>query len=114
MSGATRSRPAEMPAPAAAGASRNVSALRATAQEGNTAALESLLLPGLPVNARDAQGRTALVEAVRHAQVTAVEKLLAHGADPNLADAQGVTPLALAQASAEPDIEALLRRYGAR
>jgi hypothetical protein len=66
------------------------------------------------LEARDADGRTALMLAVTHGQLAAVEALLAHGADPNAADIHGVTPLQAALAARQPAIAAALRRAGAQ
>ncbi len=86
---------------------------RRAAQDGDLAALERLLLQQSDINARDAQGRSALMLATVNGRAGAVAALLAHGADPNAADAQGRTPLAAALAAGQSDIAATLRRCGA-
>jgi hypothetical protein len=69
---------------------------------------------GAAVDARDAQGRTALLRAVVAGRVDHVKLLLQRGADPTVADASGRTPLALALAEGREDIADALRRAGAR
>ncbi|HEX4618612.1 MAG TPA: ankyrin repeat domain-containing protein [Steroidobacteraceae bacterium] len=88
--------------------------LRHAAGAGDLTALRAQLAAGGDIDARDAQGRTALLLATLHGQPRAVALLLADGADPNAADAQGTTPLQAAVAADEREIIALLRRYGAR
>jgi ankyrin repeat protein len=50
-----------------------------------------------PVNARDAEGRTALFLAAQLGNVDALSALLAAGADPSIADAAGCPPLLAAE-----------------
>ncbi len=59
---------------------------------GATAMLQLLLDQGLDINARDIQGRTPLLLAVRRCSV-AVAFLLDHGADPTIGDRRGGTAL---------------------
>ena len=115
--------PAAPPAPQAAQpgevvasppASADPDVLRQAAATGDLAALRVQLGSGGDIDARDGQGRTALLLATRSGQADAVAVLLAHGADPSAADAQGTTPLEAAVAADERRIIALLRRYGAR
>jgi hypothetical protein len=101
-------------APTAAPAPFDPQALRRAAATGDTAALNSQLAAAGDIDARDAQGRTALFLATLHGHQRAVAALLAHGADPNAADARGATPLAAALAAGEPEIATLLRQAGAR
>jgi hypothetical protein len=89
-------------------------ALREAAQSGNVQRLEALLAEHIDIDARDANGRSALMLAVVHDQKEAVTSLLAAGADPNAADTSGTTPLEAAIAAARPEIAAALRRAGAR
>jgi hypothetical protein len=88
--------------------------LRRAAEIGDVAKLQTLLDMQSVVDARDADGRTALMLATLHGQARAVDVLLAHGADPNAADARGTTPLRAALAGNQPDIAAALQRAGAR
>jgi hypothetical protein len=87
--------------------------LRRAAQTGDIAQLQ-MLVAKQPPDARDADGRTALMLAVLRGQSDAVDVLLANGADPNAADAHGTTPLQAAVAGHQPDIAAALERAGAR
>lgn len=62
------------------------------ARAGNTTQLEHLLTTqGVPIDTRDAAGRTALMLAARNGQTTTVRKLLEWGAHPALADNDGLT-----------------------
>jgi hypothetical protein len=88
-------------------------AFRRAAAAGDLAELAALLPHQSNINARDAQGRTALMLATVNGQAAAVTALLAGGADPNAADALGRTPLAAARAAGASDIVATLERYGA-
>jgi Ankyrin repeats (3 copies) len=87
--------------------------LRRAAQTGDIAQLQ-MLVAKQPPDARDADGRTALMLAVLRGQSHAVDVLLANGADPNAADAHGTTPLQAAVAGHQPNIAAALERAGAR
>ena len=86
----------------------------ARAQQATDAGKPRTALEHPDINATDADGRTALTQAVVHNQLAAVEELLRRGADPNLADAVGQTPLQLAVANHQPAIIAILKRAGAR
>ncbi len=66
------------------------------------------------IDARDGNGRTALMLATLHGRRAAVNALLAAGADPNAADAEGTTPLQAAVAGGQPEIIAALQRAGGR
>lgn len=67
-----------------------------------------------PVNACDAQGRTALHEAVSGSHARLARVLLQNGADPNLQTAdQRLTPLHLAARAGHMDLLADLARHGA-
>lgn len=88
--------------------------LRHAAAAGDLTALKGALAAGLDVDARDGEGRTALMLATLNGQAGAVAALLARGADPSGADAHGTTPLQAAVAADEREIIAMLRSYGAR
>jgi hypothetical protein len=92
--------------------------LRRAAELGDVAALQSILGAHadqpLDLNARDANGRTAILLATMTGAAPAVEFLLAHGADPSIADGSGKSPLQVAIADQRADIAAALRLAGAR
>jgi Ankyrin repeats (3 copies) len=88
--------------------------VRRAAEIGDVTTLQSLLGKQPVMEARDADGRTALMLAALHGQAAAVDALLARGADPNAADARGMTPLQAAVAGNQPAIVAALQRAGAR
>ena len=66
------------------------------------------------VNARDSEGRTALMLAARHGQIKAVVALLADGADPTIADSHGFTPLRVANSAGNSSIIVALKKAGGR
>lgn len=68
--------------------------------------------PG-PIDARDDEGRTALMRAVLQGRLDAVVTLLGRGADPNAVDTAGVTPLQAARAGSDPQIVDALLHAGA-
>ena len=90
--------------------------LPAAAMAGDVDAVLRLLELGLPVDASDAQGCSALLRAAGGGQVELARRLLARGADPSARARTGATPLsaaismrhtavveALLQAGADPD-----------
>ena len=88
--------------------------LRGAAEIGDVAQMRMLLDKHSPIEARDEDGRTALMLAVLRGQSDAVNALLARGADPNVVDAHGTSPLQAAVAADQQAIIAALRRAGAR
>lgn len=66
-------------------------ALRDAARVGNAREVESLVNQGVPVDARDTAGRTALMIAALNGHTTAVQKLLTLGAQTALVDGDGLT-----------------------
>ena len=66
-------------------------ALRDAAGVGNAREVESLINQGVPVDARDTAGRTALMIAALNAHTAATQKLLALGAQTSLVDGDGLT-----------------------
>jgi ankyrin repeat protein len=72
-----------------------------------------LLDAGAEVNAKQHGGWTPLHSAVQNKQIPLVELLLERGADPNLSNDAGLTALAIAQAAADEESIALLRKHSA-
>jgi len=88
--------------------------LRRAAERGDLTKLRTLMAEGVPTEARDADGRTALMLAVQHGRADVVNELLAHGADPGAADADGETPLQTAVITGQTVVAEALRRAGTR
>jgi hypothetical protein len=85
--------------------------LPAAAQAGDADAVERLLALGLPLDARDAQGCTALLRACGGGHLALATVLLGRGADPALAAHTGATALSAAvSARREPVVRLLLER----
>lgn len=73
-----------------------------------------VLVRQVDVNAREADGATALLWAAQWDHLPTAEALLAAGADPNAANVYGVTPLYFAATNGSPALTTLLLRHGAR
>ena len=94
------------------GRALRASDLPAAAACGDVAAVERLLVLGLPVDARDAQGATALLRACGAGHRAVAEVLLARGADPALAAGTGATALSAAVSAQRAPLVELLLAYG--
>lgn len=105
-----------------ANAANSAPALTAAAEAGRSAEIERLIASGVDLEARDGQGRTALLLAVAGNHVAMAKALLAAGASPNtqaanrdtpwlLAGASGRTEIVAAMLPLKPDL-ALRNRYG--
>ena len=81
------------PAAPAANASAKSSAPRAAAPSAALADRSRRAQADGVLDARDEQGRTALVVAIQAGDAQSVRRLLEAGADPRLPDGQGITPL---------------------
>ncbi|MBO4316704.1 MAG: ankyrin repeat domain-containing protein [Mailhella sp.] len=81
--------------------------------EGGETLVDMLLAAGADPNARVANGRTALIFAVRDKKTAVARKLLDKGADPNIAEKDGISPLVYAVRSGDPDMVRLLVKHGA-
>jgi ankyrin repeat protein len=80
---------------------------------GEADAVRRLLDLGLPVDATDAQGCTALLRAAGGGHRAVVDLLLARGADPRLAARSGATPLSASVSMRQVDIVERLLDAGA-
>jgi len=87
---------------------KNVTDLVATASRGDNKTLQQLIERGIPLNAVDQNGQTALSESCWNGHINTVRLLLENGADPSIKKPDGETPLTLAVARKHPDIVALL------
>lgn len=89
-------------------AAHAASDLLAAAESGRTAEVKALIEKGADLEARDSQGRTALLLAVAGNHVEMARALLAAGASPNTQAANRDTPWLLAGASGRTDIIAAM------
>lgn len=89
-------------------------ALDVVALESQLTTLEALLVDGLDVNARSADGGTLLHWAAQKGHLEAVELLLKSGADPTVTDRLGKTPLQWAVEAGHRPVAERLRRQGRR
>ncbi len=74
------------------------------AARGNEAAVSALLTKGAPLDARDAEGRTAMMAATYGHHTSVVALLLKADADPNIRDDKLSNPLLHAGAEGHLDI----------
>ena len=88
--------------------------LRQAAAAGDVTRVRELLALPVDIEARDAQGRTALFLAAQQGRTDMVQLLLAHGADANAADAGGITPLGAALAGGYAEVASALRQAAAQ
>ncbi|KQQ83803.1 hypothetical protein ASF73_17525 [Xanthomonas sp. Leaf131] len=86
----------------------------AAAMTGDTDAVRRLIDLGLPVDAVDAQGCTALLRAAGGGHLGVVAHLLGRGADPQRAANSGATPLSAAVSMRQTEIVAALLQAGAQ
>ena len=66
------------------------------ARKGHTEQVEALVQQGTPVDARDPEGKTALMLAAMNGHTATVQRLLALRANPTLVDRDGLTAAQLA------------------
>ena len=86
----------------------------AAATRGDADAVRRLIDLGLPVDAVDAQGCTALLRAAGSGHAAVVDLCLARGADPQHAAASGATPLSAAVSMRQTPIVVALLDAGAQ
>ena len=79
--------------------------LRAAAADGRTAELEALLGQGVPVDAPDAGGTTALMKSIQTDQPAAAALLRRHGASLDQRDRTGVSARDMAAAKDDPALD---------
>jgi uncharacterized protein len=84
------------------------------AAEGDVAAIHVFQAPGASVDARTADGSTALHAAAVTGQLGVTEMLLSRGADPNAVNRSGDSPLASAEFAHQSEVARVLRERGAR
>ena len=89
-------------------------ALLQAACDGDVFKVKSLLEQGADINAKDKNGRTALILATEKGYVEIVKVLLEHGADVNAIDKNCNVPLSLAKEKGHSEIAQLLKQAGAR
>ncbi|HET6604741.1 MAG TPA: ankyrin repeat domain-containing protein [Xanthomonadaceae bacterium] len=87
--------------------------LTTAAAAGDLAAVRRLVELGLPLDAGDGQGCTALLRASGNGQLPVVQWLLAHGADPDHAAHAGATCLSAAVSMGFEPVVATLLEHGA-
>ena len=95
------------------GAAGGDESLLTAARAGDTKALRTRTQQRANVNAREADGTTALHLAVLRDDIDAVDLLLRGGADPKAADRYGVTPLTVACINGNAGIIERLVKAGA-
>lgn len=113
------SAPAGRGVPLAQSAAAPPATLTQAAALGDLARVRELLAAGAPADARDAQGRTPLLEAVllgdgSRRYVDIARALLEARADPNAADRDGTTPLAHARRLGQGDMARTIESFGGR
>lgn len=86
--------------------------LPAAAKEGDIGAVSRLLDLGLPIDALDAQGCSALLRASGGGHIALVEELLVRGADPALSARSGATCLSAALSMRQDAIVQTLLAHG--
>lgn len=88
--------------------------LQLALQQGNIRIASQLIRAGANVDAKGANGRTALYDAVSGIQLDAIRFLIHSGADVNVRDTEGASPLDDAVWHGALDSVALLLAHGAR
>lgn len=94
-------------------AARVVDVAMDLARQGRTDDLLEFLDHGLPIDAQDPDGNTALMLAAYHGRAETVRALIERGADVDLTNARGQSPIAGAIFKGEDEVVAALRDAGA-
>lgn len=81
--------------------------------KGSTDAVNLLIRNGAKVNAKSANGYTALMAACDNENLESAVSLITHGADVNGQTSDGESPLGIAATRLQPEIVALLLEHGA-
>jgi ankyrin repeat protein len=84
------------------------------AATGNLRTVERLLDAGLPINARNEDGSTALYGAAVQGQMPVIRYLVEHGAEPNIKNNFGRTALGAAREMNRTKTIRYLERHGAK
>jgi ankyrin repeat protein len=85
-----------------------------TAKKGDTAKVNALLNKGADVNAKDKDGKTALMAASEKGHTEIVKTLIDNGANVNAKSKIGSTALMLASLGGHTEIVQLLKKAGAK
>lgn len=96
-------------APLAGAQGANAASIVQAAGAGQPDQVSALLAQGVSPDARDANGRTALMAAASARHYETVRRLLIGGADKSLRDKQGKTALDLARENRHLDLVALMQ-----
>ncbi|MGA9334923.1 MAG: ankyrin repeat domain-containing protein [Rudaea sp.] len=88
--------------------------LVAAAASGDVSAVDKLLALGLPLDATDDQGATALIRAAGQGHAELVEYLTGRGADTSIAARAGATALVAAVSARHTDVVEILITHGAK
>lgn len=83
------------------------------ARQGNTEELMEFFDHGLPIDARDPEGNTAVMLAAYHGRAATVKALIGRGADIDLRNNRDQSPIAGALFKGEDEIVTSLRAAGA-
>ena len=90
------------------------SALHYAVMRGKMPLIDLLIARGADVNSRTKMGTTPLHTAVLYARLEVAELLIDAGSNVNAQSASGATPLAIAEASKNQPLAAMLRSRGAK
>ena len=89
-------------------AEEQAASLRAAAAQGRTREMETLLAQGVPVDAADAAGTTALMKSIQADRPTAAALLRRHGASLEQRNRSGLSARDMAAAKDDPDLDQAL------